>query len=103
MKNLKTRKFWFLVLCVSICISFSSFTVLNQFTASSKIYAERFSEKGAESDEKSSEHGNPFFIHESAAELGATMNDCLAKNLGEFEFMLPTFWPSPQTPPPDFG
>ncbi len=103
MKDLKTRKFWFLVISVSICISFSGFTVLNQFTASSKIYAESFSEKGAESDEKSSEHGNPFYIHESSLELRATMNGCIAKNLRDLNFILPAFWPSPQTPPPDLG
>lgn len=103
MKDLKTRKFWFLVLSVSIWISFSSFAVLNQFSASSKIYAEHFSEKGSESDEKSSEHSNPFYIHESAAALCAESSSCLEKNLGEFEFMLPTFWPLTHTPPPDFA
>ncbi|MES2650735.1 MAG: hypothetical protein V4663_03300 [Bacteroidota bacterium] len=103
MKDLKTRKFWFLVLSVGICISFSSFTVFNQFAASPKIYAESFSEKGTESDEKSSESNHPFYIQEVAFELPLALNDASVKTLGETEFWLLKFWPSPNTPPPDLG
>ncbi len=103
MKHLKTRKFWFLVLSVSLCISFSSFTVFNQFAAASKIYAENFSEKSIENDEKSNESNHPFYIQELAFELPIAMNGGTIKTLREAEFRLLKFWPSPSTPPPDLG
>ncbi len=103
MKGLKTRKFWFLVLNLSLCISFSSFTVFNQFAAVSKVYAENFSEKGTESDEKSNESNHSFYIQELAFKLPSTMKGCAAKKVREAEFKLPTFWTSPNTPPPDLS
>ena len=102
MNRLKTRNFWFLVLNISICISFGAFTAFNQFKAPSKIYAENLSEKSTESNEKSSEP-NHFFIQESAFEIPLALPIHTAKNLREVAFSLPTFWLSPNIPPPDLG
>ena len=103
MNTLKTRKFWFLVLSISIFISFSSFTVLNSFAVSSKIYTESFSEKGSENDEKSNESNHPFYIQELPFELPLAVNDGTVKSLKVMQFRLLTFWPSLNTPPPDLG
>jgi hypothetical protein len=103
MKELKTRKFWFLLLSISICISFGAFTVLNTFSSSSKAYAENFSEKSPEGDEKSSEQFNSPFIHEAALELLLPVRDNLTKNLTPIKFSISLFCPSPNTPPPDLS
>lgn len=103
MKDLKTRKFWFLVLTIGICLGFSSFTLLSPFGTSSKTYIENFSEKSTESDEKSSESHNSFYLLASSVELPLAINDHISKNLGDPGCMLPTFWPSPNTPPPDLA
>lgn len=103
MKHLKARKFWFLVLSICICISFSSFTVFNQLAASSKIYAENFSEKGVENDEKSNESNHAFYIQELAFKLPLIWNAGAVRTLRKTEFRMLKFWPSPNTPPPDLG
>jgi hypothetical protein len=101
MKSLKTRKFWFLLLTIGICLSFGSFTVLSPFGTHAKNYVENFSEKGTESDEKSSESHNSFYLLESLLELSLAVDGHISKNLGGNDFMLPMFWTSPNTPPPD--
>lgn len=103
MKQLKTRKFWFLVLCVSMSISFSSFTVFNQYFSQTQVYSENLAEKGVESDEKSNESSHSFYIHEAPTRLPITNHGNPISTLGEAKFLLPSFSPSPHTPPPDLG
>jgi len=103
MKELKTRKFWFLVLTIGICISFGGLTVFNQFIAPSKIYAENLSEKGQESDEKSTEINTHFYLHEAAFEWSLTIDSRSNRTLVALSSKLPMFWPSLNTPPPDLS
>jgi len=103
MDELKTRKFWFLVLNISICISFSCFTIVNQFSAPSKIYSENFAEKSVEGDEKANESSNHFYLQEMAFEWPLFTYEPAHKKLADLAFMLPMFSPSPNTPPPDLS
>ena len=103
MNRLKIQKSWFLVLNMSICLSFGYATVFNQFTAPSKVYAENLTEKTAEGDEKSSEQFNSFFIHEVVLELLLPLYDNSADCLMHIKCATPSFWPSPNTPPPDLA
>lgn len=103
MKELKTRKLWFLVLNISICLSFACFTVTSQFKQPSKIYSEDITEKNTESDEKSSEKLSHFYLHELPFQISLVINSNFAKNMVSTKFTLPMFWPSPSTPPPDLS
>ena len=103
MNRLKTQKLWFLVLNISIFLSFACFTVSSQFKQPSQIYAEDIAEKTTESDEKSSEKLSHFYLHELPLELSLTINSSSPKNVVSTKFTLPMFWPSPSTPPPDLS
>ena len=103
MKGFKTRNFWFLVLNIGICISFGYFTIYSPFTSSSVAYVENFAEKGTESDEKSSENFKQFYLHESQLELPVNLYTGFTTDIITIEFMSPTFWPSPSTPPPNLS
>ncbi|WP_143095962.1 hypothetical protein [Pedobacter insulae] len=103
MNKLRTRNFWFLVLNICICISFSFFTVINHMEDPSKIYMENSTEKNAESDEKSAENEITFFISASICKLPLKLNHRSAENLVDYKGVLPIFWPSPNTPPPDLA
>lgn len=97
----KTQKFWFFILNVSICLTFSCFTVFNTFSSLSKIDIDNFSEKSVENDDKSTTHTEAFFIHELPFELSLLLNNNKAKNLVHTKFTLPSFYCSPSSPPPD--
>lgn len=101
MDKCKTRKFWFLVLNFSICLSFCCYTIVNSFHASSKTYTENFSEKDLESKEKVSENSNAFYLIEENLELELFAYDYPENNSANLAFIIPLFWPSPTTPPPD--
>lgn len=101
MKRLKTAKFWFLVLNISLLLSFCCTTLFNQFITSSKVYSERISEKTIENDEKSAEQFNSSFIHEVALELHPPFHEYSSNYSQRIKFILPSSWSSPRTPPPD--
>lgn len=101
MKGLKTKKFWFLVLNISICLNFSCFTLVSLPTFS-KSYAENFSEKNTENDEKPIEQYNSFYINELAFELSEIQYNCLAEVSMPVVFKLPQQWLAPATPPPNW-
>ncbi|RYG19422.1 MAG: hypothetical protein EOO07_06860 [Chitinophagaceae bacterium] len=87
---------------MSICLSFGYCTAFNQFTASTKMYVENLSDKTTESDEKSAEQFS-YFIHEIPLELLLHNQHYSGKYLMQFKFTSPSFWPSPNTPPPDIA
>ncbi|MGF1923728.1 MAG: hypothetical protein ACQUHE_06085 [Bacteroidia bacterium] len=101
MKDLKTKKFWFLVLTVCICISFSGFTVLSQLAEPTKVCTENVSYPTTETGEKSSEPNNFFYIQELCINLPIVHKDGGPRESRDLEFKLPSYSPAPNTPPPD--
>jgi hypothetical protein len=103
MKEFKATRFWFLVLNTVICLSFGYFTVSSSFTSSSAAYVENFSENGTESDGQSSENLQQLYLHETQLQLLVSIQVGISKRIIPAERIFPTFWPSPNTPPPNLS
>jgi predicted neutral ceramidase superfamily lipid hydrolase len=88
---------------MGICLSFGYFTVSSSLDSSSATYAENFAEQGTESDEKSSENFKQLYLHETKLELPLNLYVSISKDIFPVEFILPTFWPAPSTPPPNLS
>ncbi|RZK39098.1 MAG: hypothetical protein EOO90_19965 [Pedobacter sp.] len=103
MKFLTARKYLYLFLNLSICLSFGFFALFSPFTANVKAPIENMSELPVENDESPNEVTNHFFMPEAEVIVHHASIKDTDINLWETDFSLPSFSISPSTPPPNLS